>query len=67
MAEQIKKPDAFDRLIANVMRLNHEAYLAGLDEDLRIAQIKLELTYLQEDQRVNLDGENPTSSETKVS
>lgn len=66
MAEQ-KNPDAFDRLIANAMRLNREAYLAGLDEDLKIAQIKLELTYLQEDQRINLEGENPTSSETKAS
>lgn len=62
MAEQTKTPDAYDRLIANAMRLNRETYLAGLDEDLKIAQIKLELTFLREDQKMKLNNTKLTSS-----
>lgn len=62
MAEQTKIPDAYDRFIANAMRINREAYLAGLDEDLKIVQIKLELAFLQENRKANLGGEKSTSS-----
>lgn len=39
--------DPYDRMIAEAKRLALEALLAGLDEDLRIAQVNLELNSLR--------------------
>lgn len=44
--KRVESDGPFDRLVAEIRRLNLEALLAGLDEDLGIAQVNLELNSL---------------------
>ena len=48
--------DPYDRMVAEAKRLSREALLAGLDEDIRITQIQVEINLI----RAQLQ-EEPTS------
>ena len=49
--------DPYDRMVAEARRLNREALLAGLDEDIRITQVQVEINFI----RAQLQ-EKPTAS-----
>jgi hypothetical protein len=69
MTEQkIEQIDPVLRFIENAKRLNYAAYQAGLDEDLAIAKINLELAHLREDGRLKpLEKITTSFSETPTS